>query len=176
MTNKKVSEVRQLHLDIMRIVAIFFVFFYHTRSDGFFLFSRYEPEEIRFWIYLFFSHFCKFAVPLFWAISGAVMLRREEEGLGKLWKKRILKIGFVLVLISLFYYLHYILKYGYPFDLEKYIRLLYFGTAEPHLWYLYLYLAFLMILPFERAMVRGLDDRYFIYLLKLPTPQRCVEP
>lgn len=85
-TIKKRKIKKEISLEIMRIFAIFFVIFNHTGGDGYYLFLQQEKGGLLFWIYLFLSVFCKFSVPLFLAVSGALMLNREEK-ITVLWKK-----------------------------------------------------------------------------------------
>ncbi len=96
---KHVSEKKdkKIHLEILRIIACFFVIFIHTGKTGYVLFIEREIGSLEFWIYEFISVFSNFAVPIFFMISGAIMLGREEESLKKLWKNRILKIFIALV-------------------------------------------------------------------------------
>ena len=56
---------RKVYLDVIRIIAAFFVIFNHTNENGFFLFAEREWGSIPFWGYLFFSIFCKVSVYLF---------------------------------------------------------------------------------------------------------------
>ena len=81
------KKAKLVHIEILRILAIFFVIFNHTGKDGYFLFSEFSASSIRFWLYLFLSHFCKFAVPVFLAISGALVLSKPREPLKQLCKK-----------------------------------------------------------------------------------------
>lgn len=67
---------KRLDIELMRIVATFFVIFNHTGDKGFFLFSLYDAHSIQYWIYLFISVFCKFSVPLFFMIAGSLLLNR----------------------------------------------------------------------------------------------------
>lgn len=96
---------KQLDIELMRIVACFFVIFNHTENKGFFLFSSYDSHSIQFWLYMFISIFCKFSVPLFFCISGALLLCKESEPIGRLWKHKILKMFLILLIWSLLYYL-----------------------------------------------------------------------
>jgi surface polysaccharide O-acyltransferase-like enzyme len=73
-----VKKERKVYLDLIRILAAFCVIFNHTNDNGFFLFAAREWGSFTFWGYMFFSVFCKAAVPLFLMISGALMLSREE--------------------------------------------------------------------------------------------------
>ena len=63
----------------MRIIAAFFVIFNHTSSVGHFLFSRYSDHSIQYWPYMLIAAFCHFSVPLFFMISGALLLGRDDE-------------------------------------------------------------------------------------------------
>ena len=101
---KTVGGGYSIHLEIMRIVAIFFVIFNHTAKNGFWLFSLYPPDSFQYWTYLFLSVFCKFSVPLFFAISGALLLGNDQESIRTVWAKRILKILVVLVAFSFLYF------------------------------------------------------------------------
>ena len=101
----KETKWKQIDIELMRIIACFFVIFNHTETNGYFLFSLYDKHSLQFWIYLFLSVFCKFSVPLFFTISGALMLDREPEPLNRLWRYRILKMVIILVTWSLFTFL-----------------------------------------------------------------------
>ena len=68
-----------LDIELMRILAAFFVIFNHTGTTAFFLFPFYDVHTVSYWGCLFLSVFCKFSVPLFFMISGALLLDREEE-------------------------------------------------------------------------------------------------
>lgn len=100
MTNNK-----RLDIELMRIIAAFFVIFNHTGNTGFFLFSLCDARNIQYWIYLFISIFCKISVPLFFMIAGALLLNRQSETIKKLWIHRVLHISFILAFWSFFYYM-----------------------------------------------------------------------
>ena len=159
---KKANKNKILFIEIMRILAIFFVIFNHTRENGFCLFMKEKTDSVQFWIYLFISVFCKFSVALFFTISGALILEKDDEPLKKLWKNRILRMGVILVLFSVIYYIQ---KNGNNIHLKKFITQLYSSNMKAHLWYLYAYIAFLISSPFLRAMVKNLDNKYFYYMI-----------
>ena len=74
MQGELMATSKRLDIELMRIVATFFVIFNHTGDKGFFLFSLYDAHSIQYWIYLFISVFCKFSVPLFFMIAGSLLL------------------------------------------------------------------------------------------------------
>lgn len=97
---------RRIHLDLLRLVAIFMVVFNHTGDCGYMLFADKLNTPLYF-PYLISSIFCKIAVPLFFMISGALLLPKQES-FKQLFSKRILRMTIVLVLISVPYYFGYI--------------------------------------------------------------------
>lgn len=163
---KETVKKKYLYLEIMRIIAIFFVIFNHTGNDGYLLYSFKEMRSIQFWIYLFISVFSKFSVPLYFAISGAVMLGREPELLGKLWK-RVARIFVVLVFTSLFYYCVTLKTQGGVFDYHYFFGAINTVYLKYHLGFLYAYIVFLITLPFLQALVKALDDKYFYYMMAI---------
>lgn len=150
----------------MRIAACYFVIYNHTGVNGFFLFSKREPTSLLFWLELFFSVFCKFSVPLFFAISGALLLTKEES-LEDIYKKRILRILIVLLLSSILYYGWSCIVDGVVLSWKFFCLNLYESTLSAHLWYLYAYLGFLMCLPMLRSMVNHMETKYFYYMFAL---------
>lgn len=158
------QKPKLLYLEAMRILAIFFVIFNHTGNNGYFLFSQRPVGSIQFWFYLVLSVFCKFSVALFFAISGALILGKDES-ISVLWKKRILKMIVILIIISLIYYLDTIIEHSLKFDLKYFIVQLYSSILKEHLWYIYAYIAYLISLPFLRAIVKSLEVKYYYYMM-----------
>ena len=70
---------KRLDIELMRIIAAFFVLYNHTGANGFSKFLSYDPHTFHYWLYLFLSISCKVSVPLFLVIAGALMLGREPE-------------------------------------------------------------------------------------------------
>ena len=102
------NKTKKVYLEIMRIIAVFFVIFNHTSNNGFFLFSLHPTNSLQFWLYLFISIFCKFSVPLFFMISGALLLDDKKDSLKNYIKKRYLifllfSLHFRLFIIFLIY-------------------------------------------------------------------------
>ncbi len=159
------TKPKYLYLEVMRIIAVFWVIFNHTAKDGFFLFSLRPVGSIQFWTYMFFSVFCKFAVPLFLMISGAVLLGKKPDGLKILYKKRILRMAVVLVVFSFAYYVQGIYLSDEVFSISSFLKKLYTSYMQSHLWYMYAYIAFLISLPFLQSLVANLETKYFYYLI-----------
>ncbi|MCR5576991.1 MAG: acyltransferase [Oscillospiraceae bacterium] len=157
---------RKTHIELLRIAACYWVIFNHTGTDGYFRFTLCPEQSARFWVYLLLSVFCRFSVPLFFAISGALLLGREED-LGTLFRRRVLKTAAVLLLFSFVYYLFPVARGEEPFSLYIFFGTLYTSAWNYSFWFLYAYLAFLLSLPMLRAMARGMKDGQFLYLFAL---------
>lgn len=166
LTEKKTKTV---YLEAIRIVAIYLVIFNHTEENGFFLFSYCDADGVLFWGYLVLSVFCVCAVPLFLAVSGALMLNKDEESLTILWRKRISKYVGILCICFLCSYLIDSFVFKEPINWTQLFVSLYAGRFEGgyfwdwHLWYLYAYISYLICLPFLRTLVQNLKTKYFYY-------------
>ncbi len=157
-----------LDLEVMRIVAIFFVIFNHTGKDGSLLFISQPLGGGRFWLYMVLSVFCKFAVPLFFAISGALLLGREPEPLARLWRRRIAPMLIMLVGISALYYVAYMVVYGnVNFGIADFIESLCTNNIAAPLWFLYAYISYLIVLPFLQSMTKSLKYEHYYYFMAI---------
>ncbi len=151
------NKKRLFYMDALRIFAIILVIFNHTKTRGFYRFLTDDPTTFLFWFNLFFSLVCKVAVPLFFMMSGALLLRKDES-IGKTYKRGIRIIVATLVFTALFYILQNAPSGG-VMSLKGYIWVLAAAPVE-HLWYLYSYLALLMTVPILRGMAKGFEPKH----------------
>lgn len=112
--------------------------------------------------YMLASVFCKVAVPIFFMISGALLLPKQES-LGKLFSKRILRMVIVLIAVSAPYYYWLCRLQGLRFS--GFLTYIYENSASTALWYLYSYIALLLMMPFLRCMVKTMKRGDFLYLI-----------
>lgn len=158
------KNTRTPYLEVLRIVAVLCVIFIHTGRNGNFLYLQRPAGGAPYWIYMFISAAGQFSVPVFLAVSGAVLLGRDKESAGS-WLRRILRILVTLVMISFAYYVRDVVRFEeILFSWKDFFTRLYSQMLKGHLWYMYQYIAYLLALPFLRAMVKTLEDRYFYYI------------
>ena len=155
---------RILYMDALRVIACLAVIFNH--SGGFYLFGEQVPGGMMYRLDLIMSICCKFAVPVFFAISGAMLLNREI-GLRALYTRRVFRMAVTLVVFSVGSYLVNVAQGRTAFSAKEMIFSLYDSDLNFSYWYLYAYLGFLMISPLLGAMLRSLDDRKILYMLAL---------
>ena len=69
---------KRLDYEWMRILGIFLVVFNHTQYRGYFLYQLPESGMVNTVGSLFLAALCKAAVPLFFMVSGGLLLERQE--------------------------------------------------------------------------------------------------
>lgn len=110
----------------------------------------------------------KTAVPIFFMISGALLLGKEEP-ISTIWKKRIwrfLQVIFVFSLINYVWFYHN-LPLSIPGHIAKFFTLLYTSVLATAYYFLYIYISFLLMLPIWRKLVKVLDEKLYLYLIGL---------
>lgn len=154
--------MKKLHLEVLRIIAIFFVIFNHTGVVGFQAYIH-TNNKILFVVYLCMAIICKISVPIFFMISGALLIGRQES-IKELYKKRISRIIMVIFLFSFIQYI-YLNRDSIPsVNLLNFLKIIYQSPIIVPYWYLYSYLSFLILLPFLRKMVKNMDKNDFKYM------------
>ena len=163
----KPSGKKIIYVEILRIIAILFVIFNHTGDDGFTLFAGYYGTgSLCYWFFMMISIIIRVNVPLFLMISGMLLLGKDET-ISYIWKKR---IPFYAVALAVFSFINYFRSVGYnisSFSLFDFAKKLYTGSIAMPYWYIYLYIAFLIALPFLRSVAKELSEKRVIYLLIL---------
>ena len=153
---------RKYHLEAARILAMPLVMFNH--SPAYLAFQTTEGADHV--LSLCLSIVCKAAVPLFLMISGALLLGKEES-LPRIFRKRVSRIAIVLVLVSFLYYLKLVARGEALFSVSGFVKGILTRPVFLPYWYLYMYLGFLGMLPFMRAVAMHMTKDLFLYLLAL---------
>lgn len=164
---------RKIHIDLLRIFAISLVVYNHTGLFGY-------REEIILnggWdtcigiVSHIFSEICRMGVPLFFMISGALLLKREET-IQQLVKNRIVRFVAFIILFCFIQNFYVSLQQGYPVSFKQFLNSLFFGEFKNGVfvyWFMHVYLAMLLLLPFMRPIVKSLKKEHYIYLIALQT-------
>lgn len=158
---------KRIDYEILRLLAIVGVVFNHTQSRGFELYMVENCSTVNYVGSLLLGILCKMAVPLFFLVSGGLLLHRQEP-VTTVLKKRVLRILIVLVLFSGLLYLCWI-RWGTVEDpgVGDFFRRLWANGISIPYWYLYTYLGLMLLLPFLRPMVQGMGSMAFLYLIGL---------
>ena len=162
--NVQTGGGKRVHIELLRILACYLVIFNH--AGGISLFARCEPGSLAYWVYCIMGQICNAAVPLFFAISGALLLPRTES-IRDVYRKRVLRVAIVLLLVSALYHVWRVRLGEAEPGLRYYFYTLYTSGHYVHLWYLYAFLPFLMALPLLRPMAQSLKNEHFLYMVLL---------
>lgn len=152
------AKQRYDFMDVLRIIAILCVIYNHTGPDAYYLYALPCGMLLK-CFYIIVGALIAVAVPIFFMISGALLLPKEES-FSILFKKRILRMTVVLCIASVGMYAYK----GFPGNFKE---LLFSEGVLTSYWYLYAYIAYLLTLPILRKMVKVLAWMDYLYLLLL---------
>lgn len=160
---------KKYYFEIMRIFATALVIFNHL--PGYTLYQITSgPKQ---WFYMFFTMITRINVPLFFMISGALLLEKTEDYKKVLEKRlpRYLVLMIVFAAISVSSYKIRALCQGneYFISIKSFILGLFSGNLDGtfHHWYLYSYLGFLLTLPLLQRIAKGINTQDFWVLVIL---------
>ena len=142
------------------------VLFNHTGTHGFLLFTVRQTSAF-FLPYLFNAVFIKIAVPLFFMASGALLLNKEES-YKKVILHRFLRFLIVLIVASFIQYIYKIMtSEDNSFSFTHFLTKIYSDRMITAYWYLYAYLAYLLMLPLLRRLAKGMSNRDYQWMFFL---------
>ncbi len=156
---------KKTYLDALRILAILCVIYNHTNERGYYLYA-FPSGNILNCLYIALASLVAVAVPIFFMISGALLLGKEED-IETLMKKRVLRILLVILIFSLLQYAYLVLVHGTELSCSYFLTHITGDNIIAPYWYLYAYLAYLLVLPFLRKLVSVMEVRDFHYLFVL---------
>lgn len=162
MDNKKPKE-KIVYLEVLRVIALFFVFYAHSGVNGLQYYQTADSAILQ-GLGIFLAGICQFSVPVFFMISGALLLRKEES-IGRVWLHRILPMAIITVIAVAGQYLYMVKMHGVGLSFASFAKLLYSGGAITQQWFLYAYLSFLVILPFLQKLAGAVKEKnFYVYL------------
>lgn len=155
-----VQTKRKSYLDLLRILACYLVIFNHMPGN---VLYEYAAGPVQ-WVYMLRSAFTTINVPLFFMISGALLLPREES-LAVILKKR---VGRMVLVVFIFTAVTALSYDPWGKSLREFVRLTVEGSDMTFsYWFLYAYIGFLLLLPFMRSIAGRFGRKEFQYLLGL---------
>lgn len=158
------KEEKLYYVELLRVIAIFFVVFNHTRNIGYSLYTEVEGG-FSYWTSLSMSILCKIAVPIFFMISGGLLLGKQET-LKQLFSKRILRYVVVILIFTFLQYLRIVRVHPEEgFQPTTWLLYCYSGNIIEPYWFLKSYLSMLLILPFLRLLVSVMGKREYLFLV-----------
>lgn len=169
------QRTKIVYLEILRIIAIFLVLFNHTETAGIHHYLETE-NPVNYWFGICAASAAQLCIPLFFMISGALLLRREES-LRYVLRHRVLRMVIVLALAVLLQTVWNCKQNPEALSIKTYLCNLYTGTASVPHWFLYAYILMLLVLPLLQRLARVIPRKtWFLYLLVLWETANSVLP
>jgi len=159
---KKENFLRAAHIDALRIIACLMVIFNHTNDRGFLRYALDDLHSIIWWFDTFFSAACKAGVPIFFMITGANLLGKQESYTKTFSRSK--KILLCLITWSLIYF--FIDCYPREKFLIETLKKMTSGNYW-HLWYLYAYITFLFTAPVLKKFSSHMEIKEFYLIFTL---------
>jgi surface polysaccharide O-acyltransferase-like enzyme len=145
------EKVDILWVHVIKAFSIVMVIIIHASADLFYEFGN-IPEKA--WIAsVIYQSFARIGVPLFFMISGFLLLGKQEN-LGFFFRKRIMKLVLPLIFWSAFYVFWRIVFFKEPVGFWQTLIQTLQNESFPHLWFLYTMLAVYLTYPLLRLLVQ----------------------
>lgn len=141
-------------INVVRALAGIVVVMVHSAAP-----YLYVDIGVKWWTGNIFDSISRIGVPLFFMITGAVFLHKDEPQM-TFFKKRASRILFPLLFWSLVYYLY--VNDG-MFNLVTFIQKLFSNDIYYHLWNLYAFILIYLMVPILRKVVNYIPVNYIIF-------------
>lgn len=165
-----VPNKRIVYVDILRILSIVAVIILHYTAEV--LTNTNHFNSSSWWISNGFNSISRFAVPVFFMISGAMILRTNITSYREFYRKRVVPLLIPLLTWSLIYGLYnqyYVMKSklsASAFIVDFGYRLL-TDRNYVHLWFLYAIIAIYMTVPLISKFIKACSEKDLRYYLLL---------
>lgn len=156
---------RILWIDLIKVIATLSVVLLHVAAAlvlkmGKIDFSDWMAGNI-------FDSITRMAVPLFFMVSGVLLLNGKEEPLSTFFKKRFLKVFIPLILWSFIYILFKIHALNQDINIVNNILLSLHRPEYWHLWFLYAIIGIYLFLPVLKVFINHSTQNIQIYFIIL---------
>ncbi|PIF52355.1 surface polysaccharide O-acyltransferase-like enzyme [Pseudomonas sp. 29] len=149
---------RIIYTDTLKVVSVLAVILYHVCM-------HYYTYGTPGWNSVIgYSSLTRFCVPIFFMVSGALLLRRAED-ISSFFKKRLSKIIIPLVFWSVLYYTFYLFINSKleDFSFSSAVANVIFTPAAGHLWFVYAILGIYFLVPVLSAISEDRKQSTLIY-------------
>lgn len=153
-----------LYLDFLRCLAISFVVILHSFTPILINTKFYQCSTWYFCMIL--NPFARTGVPLFFMISGYLLLSRSDtEHIGDFYKHNIPKLVIPLTSWSLLYYAAEVISGQHPIEVNQLLSRFLNQGVSYHMWFIYTLVGIYLLCPFLRRIVDHCTVHQLVILL-----------
>ena len=171
MTN---SKNRYDYLDILRVIAMVLVMALHSVCD-YYASPIYRGRNL-WYVVGYANEIARLGVPIFFMISGYLILNKEISNITEFYKKRITKIGVPFIAYDIFYFLFNCNRNNITPSVNTFFKELFISGSSYHLWFIYSILLIYLLAPFIQMIVKNCSAKTLFLLLILITFQTTLRP
>ncbi len=161
-------------IDLVRVFAVFQVVLVHL---SYVIFFKEAPLTPNWRAANFYDSFSRMGVPLFFMVSGYLLLGKSES-IADFFRKRFMKVGIPTLFWSVAYLLWSVKAYTNgsmnPLGvILSMLKAIYTGNVEIHLWFLYILIGIYLVVPILRVYASTASRQnltYFIAMWFLASP------
>lgn len=162
----KITEekiIRQYHIDYLRIFGVLCIIGIHA-SDIVVTSAKGIGEQ--WWEGTLIQVFVRIGLPLFFMVSGALLLNAKEESLTNFYIKRFIKILIPLFIYSLVYVFQndFVWTFNTSIFMQG-LKSILKGPVYYHLWFVYTLVGLYIAAPFLKVMMKNLSDKMLMNLI-----------
>lgn len=166
---KPIAKERVYYLDILRILAIIAVILAHSAATEV---ARVQNiGSLHWWVANVFDSISRWSVPVFFMISGALLLGSEkEETIKDFFKKKIVRLLIPFMIWSSVYSLlnHYLINPDYPSALNM-VKIIVteflLDKAYIHFWFMYVIIGIYMVVPIIKNSITALKRNELLFCI-----------
>ena len=156
MEKTKEKNNREVIYDVIRVFSCIGIMIIHC--SGFLM--QEDGDNSIWWMGNIITTICFIGLPMFFVLSGALLLNNTKEDIVTFYKKRFTKI----VIPFLIYSLIYIIGFEYKLNFEQFNIIDIFskilgGNVYFHLWFVYSIMGIYLFTPFIRKMCQNINDK-----------------
>lgn len=147
--------MRIKYLDVLKTVAIIGVIVIHSAAP---LVDNYSVGSYNWWVGNIYDSITRTSVPLFFMVSGALLLDKKISSLNFFYVKKVLPLFFAFLFWSTIYFLQRNIPYPESFTFSNYIKTMLTGTVFGRLWFLYTIIGLYLVTPFVSIFVKNASE------------------
>jgi surface polysaccharide O-acyltransferase-like enzyme len=150
--------------DFLRAISTIGIIAIHV-SDG--VFYGTSDFSFQWWYGIIIQGVVRIALPIFFMLSGALILNGKDEDIISFYKKRIIRVIVPLFIYSFIYLIVYKYKWSifYDYNIIRSVLDIIKGPVFYHLWFVYSIIGIYIVAPFIKIMIRNLSDKLIVVLI-----------
>lgn len=167
------SKTRYNYIDILRVFSIFMVIVLHALGDYFYKESSFGSSL--WWCLGFINEFCRTGVPLFFMISGFLLLKEDIPDIKEFYKRRFTKICIPLACYNVFYYVTRSISDG-EIDIWRFFTETIDSGCAYHLWFMYTMMFLYLMIPFVKMIIEKCSLKMLVCVFVFAIFQTTIKP